>query len=206
MKMKRTILKFMQTCGHRLAVCTIVMGLTTAGPTAVYAQTDDEEEVEVESGIKQPDRSKIKQVSYPTILLKGKVVDLASGHALAGVQLRALGYDRYTAMTEEDGTFSIKVPVFATALYVQTPEYLAQQVGIVAGDSTQVLSIKMLSDKFSKMYDARTEYTARRTAQMDRFGVTIDNEVANKLGADVRSIMRSAAADGCGNGVPAREL
>ena len=190
--MKRTILKFMQTWGYRLAVCTIVMGLTSA----VHAQTDDEEEVEVESGIKQPDRSKIKQVSYQTIILKGKVVDMASGHALAGVQLRALGYDRYTAMTEEDGTFSIKVPVFATALYVQTPEYLAQQVGIVAGDSTQVLSIKMLSDKFSKMYDATMGYTANRTAQIDRFGVTIDNEVANKLGGDVRSIMRSAAADG----------
>ena len=193
MKMKRAIFNFMQACGHRFAVCTLVLGLTTA----VYAQSaDDEDEEEVESGIKQPDRSKIKQVNYPTIMLKGKVVDMATGNPLVGIQLRALGYDRYTAMTEEDGTFAIKVPTFTTSLYVHAPEFLAQQVGITAGDSTQVILIKMLSDKFASMYGTGTDYTARRTALIDRFGVTVDGEVGSKLGADVHSVLRSAAADG----------
>ena len=192
MKMKRAIFNFLQTCGHRFAVCTLVMGLSTG----VYAQSeDDDEEEEVESGIKQPDRSKIKQVSYPTITLKGKVVDQATNAPLVGIQLRALGNERYTAMTEEDGTFEIKVPLFATSLYVHAPEYLPQQVGFVAGDDTQTLLIKMLSDKFNTMYGTGTDYTALRSAQIDRFGVTVDNEVAGKLGGDVRSIMRSAAAD-----------
>jgi len=165
-------------------------------PAAVYAQFEEEEEEEVENGIKQPDRSKIRQDNYPTVILKGKVIDQATGNALSGIQLRALGFDRYTAMTEEDGTFAIKVPVFTTALYVFSPEYLSQQVPVQAGDSTQTVLVKMLSDKFAKMYDAGTDYTARRTVMIDRFGVTVDGEVAGKLGTDVRSIMRSAAADG----------
>ena len=193
MKMKRTIFNFMQTCGRRLAVCTLVLGLTST----VYAQTDDDqEEEEVESGIKQPDRSKLRQDNYPTFSLRGKVVDQATGGPLAGIQIRALGYERYTAMTEEDGTFVMKVPTFATSLYVHAPEYLSQQVAIVAGDSTQTVLVKMLSDKYAAMYGTGTDYTARRTTQINRFGVTVDNEIAGELGADVRSILRSAAADG----------
>ena len=171
--------------------------LLISSPTAVYAQSEDDDDFdEVESGIKQPDRTKIRQDNYPTVMLKGKVVDQATGTALAGIQIRALGYDRYTAMTEEDGTFAIKVPTFTTALYVYAPEYLSQQVPIVSGDESQTVLVKMLSDKFGKMYGTGTDYTARRTAEIDHFGVTVDGEVAGKLGGDMRSIMRSAAADG----------
>lgn len=192
MKMKRTIFNLWQTCGLRLAVCTLVLGLSTVS----YAQSDDDEDDEVETGIKQPDRSKMKQVNYPTVTLRGAVTDQATQLPLAGVQLRALGYDRYTAMTEEDGTFVIKVPTFTTSLYVYASGYLAQQVGIAAGDSTKYISVKMLVDKFQPMYGKGTEYTARRTAQIDRFGVTVDNEIQNELGADMRSVLRSAAAGG----------
>ena len=182
----------MQNSSLRIVVCTLALGLSTA----TFAQTDDEEEEEVETSIKQPDRSKLKQASYPTITLKGTVTDLATKQPLAGIQLRALGYDRYTAMTDEDGSFAIKVPTFATALYVFAPQFISQQVGIIAGDSTQTVHIKMLSDKFAPMYGTGVNYTAAKTAQINRFGVTVDNEIANKLGADVRSILRSAAVDG----------
>jgi TonB-linked SusC/RagA family outer membrane protein len=191
MNMKRTIFNMMQTSSLRIVVCALTLGLSTAA----FAQSEDEEE-EVETSIKQPDRSKMKQVNYPTITLKGKVTDQATKQPLVGIQLRALGYDRYTAMTEEDGSFVIKVPTFATALYVFAPEYLAQQVAFTAGDSTQVLQIKMLSDKFAPMYGTGVNYTAAKTAQINRFGVTVDNEIANKLGGDVRSILRSAAVEG----------
>ena len=192
MNMQRTIFNMMQNSSLRIVVCTLALGLSTA----TFAQTDDEEEEEVETSIKQPDRSKLKQASYPTITLKGTVTDMATKQPLAGIQLRALGYDRYTAMTDEDGSFSIKVPTFATALYVFAPQFISQQVGIIAGDSTQTVHIKMLSDKFAPMYGTGVNYTAAKTAQINRFGVTVDNEIANKLGGDVRSILRSAAADG----------
>ena len=182
----------MQTGSLRIVVCALTMGLSATA----FAQTDDEEEEEVETSIKQPDRSKLKQAAYPTITLKGVVTDQATKQPLAGIQLRALGYDRYTAMTDENGSFTIKVPTFTTALYVYASQYLPQQVAITAGDESQTIQVKMLSDKFAPMYGTDVNYTASKTAQIDRFGVTIDGEIANKLDADVRSIIRSAAADG----------
>ena len=190
MKMKRTIFNVLQTCGLRFAVCTLVMGFSTI----VSAQTDDEEEIdEVETAIKKPKKQE-KVTDYPTRDLKGVVSDQATGKALVGVQIRALGYNRYSAMTDENGTFTISVPTFATALYVYSPEYLPQQVAV--SSNSQTIDIKMLSDKFLPMYGEGTTYTARKTATINRFGVTVDNEIANKLGGDMHSIMRSAAVDG----------
>ena len=192
MKMKRTLFNMMQAGSLRIVACTLTLGLSATA----FAQSDDDEEEEVETSIKQPDRSKLKQANYPTVTLKGVVTDQATNQPLAGIQLRALGYDRYTSMTDEDGAFTIKVPTFTTALYVYASQYLPQQVAITAGDEQQTIAVKMLRDKFSPMYGTDVNYTASKSAQINRFGVTIDGEIANKLGGDVRSILRSAAADG----------
>ena len=193
MNMKRTIFNFLQTTVQRMAVCALVLGL----PSVAFAQSEDEEfEEEEETAIKQPSRSQIQQVNYPTVTLKGVVTDQATGKPLSGIQLQALGMPRYTAMTEENGTFEIKVPTFTTALYVQSPEYLSQQVAVVAGDEKQFVSVKMLSDKFQAMYGKGTTYTSQKSVDINRFGVTVDAEIANKLGGDMHSIMRSAAAEG----------
>lgn len=187
--MKRIIFNVLQTYGLRLAVCTLVMGFSASAS----AQTDDDEEIdEVETAIKKPKKQE-KLANYPTMELKGVVTDQATGKPLVGVQIRALGYDRYSAMTDENGAFTISVPSFATALYVYSSEYLPQQVAI--GTSDQMIVVKMLSDRFLPMYGEGTIYTARKTAAINRFGVTVDNEVANKLGGDIHSILRSSTID-----------
>jgi len=190
--MKSTLLYTRQTVGHRLLVCAMAFGFC-ALPS--MAQSEDEFEEEEEVAIKQPKRN-VQQANYPTVTLHGIVTDQATGKPLSGIQLQALGNIRYTAMTEEDGSFTIRVPEFTTALYVYAPEYLSQQVGIVAGDASQRLAIRMLKDKFQPMYGKSIDYTARGEAQISRFGTTIDNEVANRLGGDMHTVMRSAALDG----------
>ena len=190
--MKDTILNVMQDTSHRLLFCALAFTFCAA---PAMAQSEDEEEQEVETTIKQPTRKAVTD-NYPTVNIKGVVTDLATKKPLAGVQLQALGYIRYTAMTDEDGSFTIKVPAFATALYVHTPQYIAQQVAITAGEEGQQVDIKMLSNKFQAMYGKSTEYTAKAEALIDRFGLTIDNEIANKLGGDMHSVMRSAITDG----------
>ncbi len=189
--MKKSICYLLQSFGYRFAVSALVLGFSTT----VFAQIEDDEEESV-TAIKKPARSRQVLDKYPTVTLHGKVVSLATGKAIPGVQLTVLGNKRYSAMTGEDGSFDIRVPVFSTALYFHSPEYLSQQVGIVAGDSTQTIEVKMLSDRFASMYGVGTDYTARRTAQIDRFGVTVENEVSAKLGGDMRSILRSGALDG----------
>ncbi len=192
MNMKYNIFDNWQTVSQRLALCMVGLALLA---TPSMAQSDDDDLESTETTIKKP-VIKAKAASYPTVTVKGTVIDQATKKPLAGVQLQALGYIRYTAMTDENGNFSIKVPTFSTALYAHSPQYMSQQIGIIAGDSTQTVSIKMLPERFQSMYGAGTDYTAKRTAQIDRFGVTVDNEVSGKLGADVRSILRSGAVDG----------
>ena len=191
--MKSILFNLWQTASRRVLLCTLAIGFL-ATPALAQTEDDDEEEDEMEAVIKQP----VRRVStkYPTVSLRGTIVDQATGQPLSGIQLQALGYVRYTAMTEEDGSFVIAVPDFATALYVHAPDYAPQQVAIVPGDSTQQLRISMLRDRFLPMYGKGTVYTAQQQAMIEGRGVTVDNEVSQKLAGSVRTIMRSAALDG----------
>ena len=192
MNMKTTILNLWQAASQRLLFCAMAFTLC-ALPAAAQSEDDDEEEVE--TAIKQPTR-KAKQVAYPTVSIHGLVTDMATGKPLSGVQVQALGHIRYTSMSEEDGTFTIKVPTFVTSLYAHSAGYMSQQIGIIAGDSTQQVAVRMMHDKYLPMYGTGTEYTARSTAEFNGFGLTADNEIANKLGGDMRTVMRSGTLDG----------
>ena len=172
-----------------------VLMLAMAAP--VLAQDDeteqgsDDETEEVRRPVRKPVAEK-----YELMTVKGKVCDLATKQPLSGIQIKMLGNSRYAAMTEENGSFEIRVPVFATALYVYSPEYLSQQVAI--GKPEEAIEVYMLSDKFATMYDENTHYTAARHFEATRVqDATIDAEIASRLGGDVHSIQRSGAP---GNG------
>jgi TonB-linked SusC/RagA family outer membrane protein len=160
-------------------------------PASAQNEEEEEEEIAIKRPVKKETVSK-----YPVVTIKGMVTDLATKKPLSGIQLQVVGNIRYTAMTEEDGSFSIKVPTFATTLYVHAPEFMAQQVAIVAGDSTQYVKIKMLKDRYQQMYSQKMDYTAKSVSKMMNAGITVDNEITEKLGADVRSTMRSGVLDG----------
>ena len=149
----------------------------------VYA-TDADEPVTV---VKKP---VLKVPTYPTMDVRGTCVDAATKQPLAGVLIQVLGHANYSAMSDDDGSFTIKVPTFATALYVHSPEFLSQHVGIGRGDTP--LRIEMLSDKFHTMYDKETQIGAAATATMtNTTSQTIETDIENTLGADVRTVTRS---------------
>lgn len=139
----------------------------------------------------RPVNKVVEKEKYTLVSVKGKVLDEISKKPLGGIQIKTLGNARYTAMTEDDGTFEIKVPEFATALYVHAPEFSSQQVAIPA--SRKDLVIYMLSDKFKPMYDDATSITANRSfTAKNAAAVSIDQEIQEQMGADVRSLQRSA--------------
>lgn len=185
--MMSTIKNKIQLPNLRFAICALALGLCAA---PVLAQDADG----AEEKVKQVKRQKAPQ--YPTMTVKGVVLDQASKTPLAGIQLQALGHQRYTAMTNEKGEFTIKVPTFATSLYVFAPEFMSQQVAINSDQEEQFVTIKMLSDKFGAMYGTGTTITAENSFDATQSAATIDGEIGNKIGADVRSIMRSGVADG----------
>ncbi len=187
--MKSTILNRIQLPNLRFAICALALGLCAA---PVLAQDADESEAKA----KITKRAGNKAPEYPMMTVKGIVLDQASKAPLAGIQLQALGHNRYTAMTNEKGEFTIKLPTFITSLYVFAPEFLSQQVAINTDDNEQFVTVKMLSDKFEEMYGTGTTITAENSFDVSQTASTIDGEIGNKLGGDIRSIMRSGVADG----------
>lgn len=186
--MKRKYINDIQKHGLRLSLCAISLGLC---PTA-FAQSENEGD-EVEMSIKKPTRERVVKDKFATTMLHGVVVDQVSKKPLAGIQLKVLGYDRYSAMTGADGKFTIKVPEFATTLFVHSPSFMSQQVAINAKDSEKDIQVFMMQEKFRPMYTEGTTYTAQAGFDAEAKDVTIESDIENLLGADVRTVTRSAA-------------
>ena len=186
--MKRKYINDIQKHGLRLSLCAISLGLC---PTA-FAQTENDGE-EVEMTIKKPTRQREVKDNFATTMLHGVVVDQVSKKPLAGIQLKVLGYDRYSSMTGADGKFTIKVPEFATTLFVHSPSFMSQQVAINAKDTEKEIKVLMMQEKFRPMYGEGTIYTAQAGFNADAKDVTIESDIENILGADVRTVTRSAA-------------
>lgn len=186
--MKRKYINDIQKHGLRLSLCAISLGLC---PTA-FAQTENDGE-EVERTINKPTRQREVKDNFATTMLHGVVVDQVSKKPLAGIQLKVLGYDRYSAMTGADGKFTIKVPEFATTLFVHSPSFMSQQVAINAKDTEKEIKVLMMQEKFRPMYSEGTTYTAHAGFDADAKDVTIESDIENILGADVRTVTRSAA-------------
>lgn len=186
--MKRKYINDIQKHGLRLSLCAISLGLC---PTA-FAQSENEGD-EVEMSIKKPTRERVVKDKFATTMLHGVVVDQVSKKPLAGIQLKVLGYDRYSAMTGADGKFTIKVPEFATTLFVHSPSFMSQQVAINAKDTEKEIKVLMMQEKFRPMYTEGTTYTAQAGFDAEAKDVTIESDIENILGADVRTVTRSAA-------------
>ena len=131
MTMKSTIYNILQRQSLRLSLCAIALTVCSVA----FAQ-DDLDDESTTTGFKAPKRTKVVDKN-PTIQVQGVVVDDATKKPLAGVRLQTLNDNRYAAMTDGEGKFTIKVPTFATSLFVQAPKYLSQQVAIIAGDASQ---------------------------------------------------------------------
>ncbi|MBQ9654943.1 MAG: SusC/RagA family TonB-linked outer membrane protein [Prevotella sp.] len=173
----------------RFCILSISILLSMAATLPVVAQDDVEYADDVQETVVKK-KVQVKKPQYPTMEVKGTVVDAVTKEPLAGIQIQTLNDRNYAAMTNEKGEFTIKVPTFATSLFVRSPRYLSQQVGIGTGDTP--LRITMISDKFKTMYENGTEVSALSEAVVNNTtAYSVETEVEGNLGADVRAISRS---------------
>jgi len=161
----------------------------------VCAQEDDSDAAgEPQEAIMFKKKTVAKGPQYPMMEIKGKVFDAVSKAPLPGVQVQALNNNRYTAMTEEDGSFVISVPTFETSLFVHSPEYMSEQVAI---DKHGPMVIRMHSDKFGAMYKNSTNILAAPSyTELNTASKSIEPDIQSNLGADVRAIGRSGEPGG----------
>lgn len=155
--------------------------------TAAFAQDDVTYDDGAETTVVKK-KAQAKRPTYPTKDVKGTVIDAVTKAPLAGIQIQTLNDRNYAAMTNEKGEFTIKVPTFATALYVHAPQYLSQQVAIGDGEVRVVL----IADKFKSMYENTTDVTASSKSTIrTTVSQTVETDIENNLGADVHTVTRS---------------
>lgn len=199
--MKNTMIDRLQRQSLRLSLCALAMCFCSVAWAQDGAGATEDSEF---TGFKAPQR-KVVEEKNRLISISGIVIDEVTKAPIAGVRVQTSGDNRYTAMTNEKGSFTIKVPDFASALYVEVPRYLSQQVAIRSNEEGQIVQISLLSNRFKEMYTNDTEYTATNEFTVRGGGVTVDNEIQANLGADIRAINRSGALDG-GNALFIRGL
>lgn len=165
-------------CGVSLFMVSGVSGL------GLYAQ-EPADSVEVTTK-KTPAKAVLPQ--YQMKEVTGVVYDAATKQPLVGVRVQALNNRFYTAMTDEQGAYTISVPEHVTALYFVTDGYNGMQQGL-RGNSEQ--NAYIYSTQFKGLYTDGT-----KVHQVDQFApkvssaITPEQDFENHLHASLRSINR----------------
>ena len=126
----------------------------------------------------------------------GQVVDAATKQPLVGVIVAAYDNDKYSAMTDEEGRYTLKVPEYVSSVQMRIDGYNFQQCAIADGVSNGYL----YNEAFTEFYKRKTD--AIQSSEASGFDntaeVSIDPFIAQRLGADVRSVARGGNV-GLGN-------
>lgn len=173
-------IKVQRVCKYGLAAMIFFMGILPA----VAQEEADTTAAPVKREVKA-------QKKYPMVEVKGKVVDAATGQVLAGAQIQAYNNRLYTAMADEQGEFTISVPKFVTSLQAKLEGYNMARVAL--NGRTSHVNIKLYDSKYLASYDEKT--VGSKSVETKDFeqttAITVDQEIQNRLGGDVRSISRS---------------
>ena len=112
--------------------------------------------------------------------VSGVVFDAATGTALAGARVTAHGDATYAAMTDASGSYTLSIPQSVALLDVTAPGYVSLQTAVGAADRVCL-------------------WPERAGGDFSTSGaVSVDDEMAARLGGEVRTITRSGMK---GNGV-----
>ncbi|MBR1932261.1 MAG: SusC/RagA family TonB-linked outer membrane protein [Prevotella sp.] len=128
----------------------------------------------------------------PTLrTVKGRVLDATTRTPLSGVLVRVAEVEGYSVLTADDGTYELKAPTFATSLAISAPDCNLTKIGL-SRDELQRDAL-IYPGTFSADYRPTTNVTATEQAADFRFSpaITIEDEIQNRLGADVRTTARS---------------
>ena len=161
------------------------IALFLALPIGMSAQEEITEEV-----APRPQRPAKQEVNYEMREVCGRVLDAATNQPIDGARVQAYGQPLFSAMTDDEGTYWLKVPVFVNSLYVTVPGF--NDVQVAFGNDQRVPDVLMYSSKFNAVYQPKTNITASKIAEIDMASsTTIDGEIEGKLAGDIHTINRT---------------
>lgn len=170
----------------KFGAAAMVLSLGTSLPMAAQDEVSADEPAE--APVKKAKKA-VKQ--YPMVEISGVVKDAATGEPLPGVKLHAYNNSNYSAMTDENGAYTISVPTFVTAIATDYEDY---NVAVTAlNGRTSKVDITIHSSQFASDYASKT--TAARSVSTSgnahNTTVTPEQTIQNYLGSDVHTIQRS---------------
>lgn len=169
------------------------LALLMAGTLGGYAQEEAAADTVTASRPASPIKKNVK-----TRPVSGRVFAVTSGTPLGGALVSVSGYDGYSTLTEEDGTYKLDVPEYATALKITSPDYNTVRIGI--NQSGKLRDVTMYSTAMRSAYGA--DDNILNTVVADKFdyspSLNVTSEIGDQLGANVRTISRGGTP-GVGN-------
>ncbi len=182
---------YRQVVQHHLlnkGVC--LLAFACMGVSTAWAQTQEEEENDAQvvyNKRKAASEKAKKEQKMKTVT--GTILDNATGSALGGVRVQAFGYDQYSVLTEEDGTFTFEVPEYVNSLYVNAPEYNSIQVAIGKENTVEA---SLLTSGFRGAYASETEIKSRDGIKLsETSSLTVETDIENLLNGSVHTTSRS---------------
>lgn len=166
---------------HHLLCTAICAALVTGTQSTATAQTADTN-TSVKATTGATPKYKMKQIS-------GYVYDAATKTPIGGAHIQAYGDARFSVMSEDDGHYTINVPVFINSLYIVVPEYNDVQIAI--GKDGRINDAALYSTKFNVVYQPNTNITASSKKEINTTSaVTIDTEIEKSLGGEIHTVNR----------------
>ncbi len=158
-------------------------------PLCAYAQ-DELDQADADTTVAVRIRRAEKK-QEATRQISGRVVSQDAHAPLAGVLVQSIAGEGYSALTDEDGSFQMQVPTYASAIEVTLPGYNRVRVGLNA--SGQLRDIVLQSEAARALYtDDDNIMGNAQAAGFDFSGsVNISTEIGARLGADVYTSQRS---------------
>ena len=154
-------------------------------PSAALASGTVTESTVADDSVRVEKKTPVADVRTVT----GTVFDAATNQPMAGVRVQATGHKRITTMTDAEGKYKLNIPSYVTLITFSTPDYLLVQKPVGKKD---IINIRLYSDQFEDNYDDDIVITAENGFDEGiSTALSVDADIQNKLGADVRTVNRS---------------
>ncbi len=168
----------------------ILFGITLlmAFPLCVVAQDEDTEE---EEEVVQTKRVVRVQKHYETRTVKGFVFDAATGQPVSGAIVRASEIDGYSVLTDDDGSYSLKLPLFSTGIYVSSPDHNPVKQGLSRDSEQKAVKLypKTFKAEFTQQTNVRSDVVATDFQYTN--AINIKDEIQKQMGGQVYTISRN---------------
>jgi len=130
--------------------------------------------------------------------IKGTVTNASTGEPLAGVRIQAYGDNTYSALTNDKGQYTLKLPDYVSSVYMTLEGQQSQQVAI--GQDLNNVNAQLYSSDYSAVYGSTTSglLRAKATGFENNVEASVDPLLKQQLAADVRMVSRGGN-DGLGN-------